>query len=120
MKCLRYFPNWKVKLPMAVCRGTPPDPKPVVEEGPGTELKALLKRIGITAKPGCKCNARAYEMNAMGCDWCEANIELISSWLQEEAAARKLPYVEAAGMALIHLAISRARKKMSSGVREGT
>jgi hypothetical protein len=79
--------------------------------GPGTELKALLKRIGIVAKPGCSCNRHAKAMDANGCDWCEANIDTIDGWLAEEAKKRKLPYLSLAGKALIRMAIRRARKK---------
>lgn len=79
--------------------------------GPGTELKTLLARIGITAKPGCACTQRAKVMNERGCDWCEQNLEKIDSWLAEEAGKRKLPYLSLAGKALIRMAIRRARKK---------
>lgn len=79
--------------------------------GPGTELKALLKTIGITATPGCACNQRAAAMNERGCDWCEQNIDQIDSWLAEEAKKRKLPYLSLAGKALIRMAIRRARRK---------
>lgn len=79
--------------------------------GPGTELKALLRKIGIVAKPGCACNKRAQAMDENGCDWCEENIALIDSWLAEEAKKRKLPYLSVAGRALIRMAIRRARKK---------
>lgn len=81
------------------------------QSGPGTELKALLQRIGITPKPGCACNKRAAEMDANGCDWCAANIDTIDGWLAEEAKKRKLPYLSVAGKALILLAIRRARKR---------
>lgn len=79
--------------------------------GPGTELKALLRKIGIVAKPGCACNRRAQAMDEKGCDWCEENIDLIDAWLAEEAKKRKLPYLSVAGKALIRMAIRRARKK---------
>lgn len=79
--------------------------------GPGTELKRLLKLVGITADPGCSCNQRAMAMDRRGCDWCEQNIDQIDGWLSEEAKKRKLPYLSLAGRALIHLAIRRARKK---------
>lgn len=82
-----------------------------LSSGPGTELKALLGRIGITSKPGCACNKRALEMDAKGCDWCEQNIDQIDAWLAEEAKKRKLPYLSLVGKALIRLAIRRARKK---------
>lgn len=80
-------------------------------EGPGTELKALLKTIGITASPTCSCNKRARIMDEKGCDWCEEHIDEIDGWLAEEAKKRKLPYISAVGKTLIRLAIRRARKK---------
>lgn len=83
---------------------------PPPTQGPGTELKILLKTIGIEAKPGCKCNKRAQMMDEMGCDWCAANIDTISAWLAEEAERRSLPYAPSAGKLLIKWAISRARK----------
>ena len=79
--------------------------------GPGTQLKRLLRRIGITSTPNCSCNKRSKIMDEQGCDWCVANIDAISGWLAEEARKRKLPYVHAAGKMLIRLAIRRARKK---------
>jgi hypothetical protein len=81
---------------------------------PGTEMKALLAKIGIVAKPTCSCNKRAEIMDEKGCDWCEEHIEEIDGWLAEEAKKRKLPYLSFAGKALIHLAIRRARKKGNS------
>jgi hypothetical protein len=82
--------------------------------GPGTELKALLKTIGIVASPTCSCNKRAQIMDEKGCDWCEEHIEEIDGWLAEEAKKRKLPYLSLAGRALIRLAIRRARKRDNS------
>jgi hypothetical protein len=81
--------------------------------GPGTELKKLLKLIGITATPNCSCNARARTMDANGCDWCEANLETIVGWLREEATKRRLPFLDAAGRMLVKRAINNARKAAS-------
>ncbi len=78
--------------------------------GPGTELKALLSRVGITSTAGCSCNAKAKAMDEKGIAWCEENVETICDWLQEEATKRKLPFVRLAGKALIHMAIRRAKK----------
>ena len=78
--------------------------------GPGTELKKLLRGIGIVPTPGCSCNARAAEMDARGCGWCEANVELIVGWLREEATKRRLPFVDAAGRLLVRRAIANARR----------
>ena len=76
---------------------------------PGTALKSLLAGVGITAAPGCSCNARAAEMDARGCDWVEANEDTVVGWLREEAAKRGLPFLEAAGRMLVRLAVRRAR-----------
>jgi len=83
--------------------------------GPGTEMKKLLKAVGITATPNCSCNARARQMDVWGCDECERRLEEIVDWLGEEAARRKLPYLRAAGRQLVKLAIRRARSAASSG-----
>jgi hypothetical protein len=88
-------------------------PKPV-GYGPGTELKKMLATIGITAEPGCKCNARAAEMDRMEKafpGWCEANIDLIVGWLREEATKRNLPFVDAAGTVIVRRAIGNARRR---------
>jgi hypothetical protein len=78
--------------------------------GPGTELKKLLKTIGITANPGCSCNARAAQMDVWGSDECERRIPEIVVWLGEEAQKRKLPFLPFAGEQIVKLAIRRARK----------
>lgn len=77
----------------------------------GSELKALLRRIGITAKPGCLCNRRAESMDKNGCDWCEEHIGEIVGWLREEAQKRSLPFLDAAGRLLVRRAIANARRK---------
>ncbi len=81
--------------------------------GPGYELKRVLASIGIRPGPGCKCNARAAKMDAMGCDWCEQNIQTIVCWLREEHARQKMliPFSSLAAEQLVKLAIRRARKK---------
>jgi hypothetical protein len=79
--------------------------------GPGTELKRLLSTFGIAPKPGCKCIARAEEMDRRGCDWCDANINTIVGWLREEATKRGLPFIDAAAAMLVRRAIHNARSK---------
>lgn len=91
-------------------RDSKPAPPPAPPPGAGAAMKGLLKRIGITATPTCRCNGRARDMDRRGIQWCRDNVDLISSWLAEEAAKRKLPYVEIAGKTLIRLAISRGSK----------
>jgi hypothetical protein len=85
-------------------------PRPV-GYGPGTELKRLLGRIGIKAEPGCKCTARAEEMDRRGCEWCEANVPVIVGWLREEATKRSLLFLDAAGTVIVRRAISNARRR---------
>lgn len=59
------------------------------EIGPGTEMKKLLKKVGIEATPDCSCNARANDMNIRGEEWCLDNLELIADWLEYEAKKRE-------------------------------
>lgn len=87
---------------------TPPEPPPT--HGPGTELKKLLKKVGITASPNCSCNARAKTMDQWGCDKCEERIDEIVGWLREEATKRRLPFFDLAGRMLVRRAIKMARK----------
>jgi hypothetical protein len=87
-----------------------PPPEPAPTHGPGTELKKLLSRVGITASPDCSCNARARLMDERGIEWCEANIDEIVGWLREEASKRGLPFVDMAGRMLVKRAIRNARK----------
>lgn len=83
---------------------------PVVHAGPGTELKKLLSLVGITASPTCSCNARARQMDELGCEWCEENLDLIVGWLRQEATNRGLPFLDVAGRVLVKRAIRQARK----------
>jgi hypothetical protein len=92
-------------------------PRP--SSGPGTELKKLLGRIGITASPTCSCNARARQMDALGCEWCEQNTDTITGWLREEAAKRRLPFLDAVGKLLVRRAISNARKEERRAQAQG-
>jgi len=94
-------------IQLRVVEHTPPPPG----KGPGTELKKLLARIGITPKAGCKCLARAIEMDIRGCDWCDQNIDTIVGWLREEAQKRRLLFVDAAGRMLVRRAIANARRQ---------
>jgi hypothetical protein len=86
------------------------DPKPP-QCLAGTELKKLLKRVGITASPNCSCNHRAAHMDNMGCQWVKDNIETVVDWLGEESKKRGLPFVRMAGRALVSLAVKRAESK---------
>ena len=97
----------------ALLQKTSTAPTDIPAAGPGTELKKLLGRIGITASPTCGCTARARQMDARGCEWCEANVDTIVGWLREEATKRRLPFLDAAGRVLVRRAISNARKEQA-------
>lgn len=79
----------------------------------GTALKSLLASIGIESTPDCPCNARAAEMDVRGCDWCEENVDTIVGWLREQAEARGLPFLDAAGRVLVRRAIRNARRAVN-------
>jgi hypothetical protein len=49
-------------------------------------------------------------MDMNGIDWCAANVDTIVSWLREQANARGLPFLDAAGRLLVRRAIRNARK----------
>lgn len=90
---------------------------PSPTHGPGTELKKLLKKVGITATPNCSCNARARRMDeeeARHPGWCEEHLEEIVGWLREEATKRKLPFIDAAGRMLVRRAIKNAQRAKAS------
>jgi hypothetical protein len=94
--------------------GKPAAPQPL-QDGPGTELKAmLLKWLGIKANFGCSCNAMARKMNENGPDWCEGpGMPEILSAMRTEHGKRKtiLPWSETAAMWLIRKACKNARAK---------
>ncbi len=87
-----------------------PEPPAPPTHGPGTELKKLLAKVGVTASPDCSCNARAAEMDRQGVEWCEANLNTIVGWLREQATARGLPFLDLAGRLLVRRAIANARR----------
>jgi len=93
---------------------------PAPARGPGTELKKLLKLVGITATPNCSCNARAAKMDQEGVEWSEAHLDEIVGWLREEATKRGLPFVDMAGRVLVRRAISNARKEAARATQATT
>jgi hypothetical protein len=78
--------------------------------GPGTELKALLARIGIHASPTCGCNKMAKKMDAWGQESLD-HIEEIVDVMEETAKNRKLPFLRAAGRTLVRMACRKASRK---------
>lgn len=104
----------------ARCGASGPDPRPApprqtAKAGPGTELKKLLAGwpLYLKTSEGCSCNRHAAQMDAWGCDECERRIDEIVGWLRDEAAKRRLPFVDAAGRMLVRRAIKKARKAMT-------
>ena len=103
----------------------PPQSKapPAPTHGPGTELKKLLSKIGITATPNCKCNARSRHMNTMEKQepgWCERNIDTVVGYLREEATNRGLPFLDLPARLLVRRAISNARKEQARATQAAT
>jgi hypothetical protein len=90
----------------------PDSPPPLPTAGPGTELSKLLKRFGIEPTPTCQCRAKAMQMDAWGPDECEKpeRIEEVVAVMREEAKARGLPFLDAAGRLLVKRAIRNARR----------
>lgn len=80
-----------------------------VGNGPGAQLKGLLRRLGFQASPNCACNKRSRIMDERGIPWCEQNVETICDWLAEEAGKRGLPFVRAAARLLVRMAIRNAK-----------
>lgn len=62
----------------------------VLNTGPGAELEKLLAWF---AQPStaCPCKAHAAQMNRWGVEGCRKNLETITRWLLEAAAARGWP-----------------------------
>lgn len=83
-------------------------------DGPGTELKKLLAKVGIHATPNCKCTKHMKVMNTKGPEWCEENIEDILDWLKEETNRRNLPFVRSIARRIVKYAIKRSVKKKLS------
>jgi hypothetical protein len=81
-----------------------------------------LKRFGIEPTPTCKCRAKAAQMDAWGCDECSKpeRIDEVVAVMREEAKARGLPFLDAAGRVLVRRAISNARKEAARATQATT
>lgn len=79
-------------------RQTPP-----IAAGPGTDLKRLLSKLGITPTAGCQCNAIARRMDAMGVEGCREHFEQIVDEMTREAIRRgwKFPGVVRVGISTL-------------------
>lgn len=67
--------------PIALVNAPPPG-------GPGSELKNLLKELGLGERLGCSCTARAEHMDRLGASGVRQHREEILVWLREEAGRR--------------------------------
>lgn len=56
--------------------------RPLGSGGPGSELTKLLSRIGIHKKDGCGCEKFAAEMDKLGPDGCEAELDRLVSEIE--------------------------------------
>lgn len=79
----------------------PPAGQPCQCGGPGTELKALLKSLGLTPLEGCKCNKRARQMDQWGVAGCREHREEILTWLRKEQKKRNWMEKLVAGVAAV-------------------
>lgn len=79
--------------------------------GPGCHLKRILGWMAIKDDGTCKCDEHAAQMDAWGPDGCEQNIGTILGWLRAASEKRfpLVPFVDAAGLAMIWRAIAAAR-----------
>jgi hypothetical protein len=85
-------------------------------DGPGTELKKLLKKFGIHSQANCSCNKRADTMDENGNEWVEENIDTVVGWLQQEARKRRLPFLKTAGKILVKKAVANSRKQQAKTI----
>lgn len=101
------------------CRSGSPVAQPVLGDGPGTELKAILKDwFRIEANFGCSCNAMAKAMNKHGPEWVRTvGMQPILDAMKSEHARRAkkgqtiLPWSQWGARQLVLLACARAERK---------
>jgi len=67
-------------------RDKPAKPVEFLPQGPGTELKAILKDMGIEMSATCDCNKKMAEMNDMGSAGCKQDLPNIIATIQEKKA----------------------------------
>lgn len=58
---------------------------PLVLEGPGTELAAILHLLGIRMKENCGCKKMMFQMNAWGLEECQKRFDEIVKTIQDKA-----------------------------------
>lgn len=106
-----------------------------IDIGPGTELKAILRRLGIVSGPNCECNSKVAVMDQRGVEGCAETRDEIVDWIKHGAPRWGwADHLKAAALAvitgeawklnpldpygsLVDLAIVRARAKMERNER---
>jgi hypothetical protein len=79
--------------------------------GVGTELKQLIRKMGIRPTESCNCESRALIMDSEGPGWCRSNLKTIVDWLAEEAANRSMPFNRTVAKLLVLRAIHNFYRK---------
>lgn len=84
-----------------------------IKHGPGTVLKSLLSKFGITEQAGCGCGSMMSMMNRRGAEWCRQNVDVIVAWMVKEANQRDwlklLPFKELTAKLLVVAAIDATK-----------
>lgn len=101
--CLRCFYAEKRPGQVRNCDGQAPNVRVPV----GSMLKAKIGALGLTPKSGCKCNARARQMDVWGYDGCVEHRGEIVSWLTEQAG--RIPFASLVCGALVDSVLRQAR-----------
>lgn len=84
-----WLPHPVLPVPIAPPQGqqaAPGAPAQVIQppsEGPGTEFKLIMEKLGIEAGEGCDCKARQSEMNMAGTKGCRERFDYFVAILKD-------------------------------------
>lgn len=113
-----YSPAAKCRLPERFIKKNP-DNISIVNKiasipitGVGTELDALLKKIGIQYNKECACRSKISLMDKNGIEWCEKNFDSIIKWMKDESIEKNIPFAKKAARALLKLAIKKSKNHL--------
>jgi len=56
------------------------------EFGPGSELTALIKKLGYVSKPNCACKRHARMMDELGVEGCRRDRAVVIQWINDARA----------------------------------
>lgn len=85
--------------------------------GTGSILAGMIHSLGIKMTSNCSCRRHALEMNDKGPEWCERNIDMILSWLEEESKKRSIPFVKPVAKMMVQRAISVSKKLLPQKIQ---